>query len=68
MVIPMKPDGEVNTGRMVALGQIASGVIPEDALGELTPDDLEYIEDVRETLEWAKANGIENPMISIPNF
>jgi len=68
IMIPMKPDGEVDTARMVVLNQIATGVVPEDELGELTPGDIAYIKDVKITIAKAKAAGIENPMIYIPDF
>lgn len=67
-MIPMKPNGEVDTARMVVLNQIATGVVAADELGELGPDDLAYIRDVRETIRKARAAGVRNPMIVIPNF
>ena len=67
-MIPMKPDGEVDTARMITLSRIAEGILPEDTLGELSAGDLEYIKDVKDTIAKAKADGIENPMIVIPNF
>lgn len=67
-MIPMKPDGEVDTARMVVLNQIAAGEVCDEELGVLTPEDLEYIKDVLETIAEARAEGIENPMIVIPSF
>lgn len=67
-MIPMKPDGEVDTGRMVALIQIAEDILPKDALGKLSQDDLDFIKDVQTSIANAKAAGVENPMITIPMF
>ncbi len=64
----MKPDGEVNTGWMVALGEYALGELTQEEIGELDDEDLAYIKDVQDTMERMKAAGVKNPMPFIPNY
>lgn len=62
-------DGTYNASRMNVLMAIANGIESLDILqGNYDQEDLDFIQDVKGDIAKAKAAGIDNPILSMPDL
>lgn len=62
-------DGTYNASRMNVLMAIANGTESLDILrGNYDQEDLDFIQDIKNDIAKAKAAGIDNPILSMPDL
>lgn len=62
-------DGTYNASRMNVLMAIANGIENLDILrGNYDQEDLNFIQDIKNDIAKAKAAGIDNPILSMPDL